>query len=65
MPETVTKVEPAIITYLCDECGTEVEFTGNVYPVDPPKYQYDCPDCGETYRLEREYPVIVYEGVES
>ena len=52
---------PVELHYHCDECNTEVEFTGNVLMSSPPKYVHKCPNCNEEIWLEKSYPCIVYE----
>ena len=44
------------ITYLCDECGCEVEQEGYALASYPTMYSYICPDCGWKLITTEFYP---------
>lgn len=52
---------PVELHYHCDECGTEVEPTGQILTSDPPKFIHKCPKCNKEVWLDHSYPCIVYE----
>lgn len=49
------------VRYYCDECGKEVEFAGTTTFRNPPQFEYVCCECGQTYWLEKQYPIIEYK----
>jgi DNA-directed RNA polymerase subunit RPC12/RpoP len=52
---------PVELHYLCDECRTEVEPTGQILTSNPAKFVHKCPKCNKEIWLDHSYPCIVYE----
>jgi len=46
------------ISYLCDECNTELIFTGDILLSFPPQYVHICNKCKTTKNLDKIYPCI-------
>lgn len=47
-------------TLICDYCGTEMEFSGLVLTLCPPKFEHICPKCGKKVNPREKYPLIRY-----
>ena len=45
----------------CDECKYEMTNT-KMLPVNPPKYVYECPNCGEENVTHTQYPQTITEA---
>lgn len=63
MPEIERPVRVFQRLFYC-ECGGLMKKTGT-FPTHPPKYEYTCPDCGETARSMTLFPFIRYEAIED
>lgn len=48
-------------TLICDNCGTEMVFSGIVLTSCPPMFEHICPKCGKKVNPREEYPLIRYE----
>ena len=46
----------------CEDCGAELCHTGLVYTIDPPLYEYFCPNCNKRITSHTSYPWIEYKG---
>lgn len=49
----------------CDQCGTEMRYTGFVLTSYPPQYPYECPQCGYQETKVESYPRIDYVELEE
>lgn len=56
-----TPIEAELVELYCDECGTEMAFTGLIVPTCPPTYQYQCVKCGRRETRRHEYPRIIWK----
>ena len=45
----------------CDNCGSEMQFSGKILMTQPEKYEYLCPKCNKVFVSEEKYPNIKYE----
>lgn len=50
-----------VIRLHCLKDDTALEFTGKTVPVNPPKYEYQCPVCKHKELSVIQYPQIVYK----
>lgn len=62
--EKRNKVNAYEVRFYCEKCGKEVMFTGMINLSNPPKYKYFCV-CGETYFLNKQYPMIDFERMDE
>lgn len=49
----------------CDNCGTEMQHTGEVLLTCPEKYPHKCPKCGYQEIEWKRFPLIDYVEVED
>lgn len=54
-------VVPVEVHLYCDECGTEMDFLGQVLMSNPPQYPHVCPKCGSQRIMDAQYPRITYQ----
>lgn len=40
----------------CDDCDVEMKSTGMCYTVNPPLYEYYCPNCNKRINKQQTYP---------
>ena len=55
---------------ICEECGGELQYTGNYVACDPPDVEMICPKCGKTeyvtvYSQNESFPRMKFEFVEE
>ena len=50
------------VSYLCDECGYEVEQEPIVLTSYPPMYSYICPNCGWKFITTEQYPRLEFQS---
>ena len=64
---TYNKLIKVVHKLYCDDCQTELEFSGQVYPTYPPRYVYICKNCRKKYSEIYKYPYseIIAEGEEE
>ena len=60
--EQLIEVKAFRSVYLCDTCGTEMEWNGVCYTSNPPLYPHVCPKCFATRTFSTHYPTIVYRS---
>lgn len=59
--EKRVRVIPYEIHLIC-ECGAEMQYTGMILTVYPPRYVHRCPSCGEKDdKPTQQYPYVIYE----
>lgn len=46
---------------LCDDCGAEMQWGGQIYTTYPPQYPYTCPKCGNQQSVDKTYPTYYLE----
>lgn len=64
MAEKKVEMVPYEVRYLCDNCGTEMRYTGKALLSDPPRFTHECPKCPHLKDLVEVYPVIRWEEAE-
>lgn len=62
MAEMRTPVVPVRVDYVCEECGEEVEYIGEMHPTFPPQYIHCCP-LNHVFKSYERYPRIEYVPV--
>ena len=58
--EKLVEVKACKVVQICDECGEELVFTGDVLLSDPAHYVHRCPKCCNTKWFPKSYPCIEY-----
>jgi ssDNA-binding Zn-finger/Zn-ribbon topoisomerase 1 len=58
--EKLIEVKAHKVVQICDECGEELVFTGEVLLSYPEKYVHKCPKCGNIHWFPKSYPCIEY-----
>lgn len=58
--EKLIEVKAHKVVQICDECGEELVFTGEVLLSDPAKYVHQCPKCCNIRWFPKSYPCIEY-----
>lgn len=46
---------------LCDHCGSQMQWDGQVYTTYPPQYPYICPNCENRSVVDKTYPIYYLE----
>ena len=69
MGEIKNKVNTYLVKYVCDDCeqkpnpGCVLIRLNICYPVNPPLYAYECPNCHKIYKMHGQYPSVEYEEI--
>lgn len=64
MIEKKLEVKTFMTSTYCD-CGGEIFSSGEVLTSMPPKYKYQCGDCGTYHILNHHSPIINYEVIKD
>lgn len=59
--EKRTIKQPVEVRLFCDCCGVEMQYTGRTLLSNPPRYEYECPECHTTKIEYNQYPRIEYK----
>jgi len=59
-----TEVKTYMEHVFCDNCGDELVKSDIVLLTNPPKYRYECPNCGHSEDSFEIYPKMSYKEVE-
>lgn len=60
MPEQRYELTPYGVKYMCDDCGNEMHYTGQMLMSSPPQFVHAC-FCGVQKNLNDKYPVVRWE----
>lgn len=54
-----------LIQALCEECGGNMAWNGNIIPGQPPMHPHVCDKCGERMTLVGKYPAVEHRLAEK
>ena len=61
--ETKQPMTAYLVTKIHEECNAPLQFTGDMFATNPPKYKHVCMKCGERFNFGSSYPTIQYAPV--